>query len=113
MLNNKQRPRKISLIGTDNKEYKYLLKSHEDLRQDERIIQVFNFVNSLLSLDKETSKNNLLITIYPLIPLSHITGLIGFLPNCDTISHLILEERKMNNFIPNIEIQSVYQLYPK
>ena len=113
VLNTKQRPRKISLIGTDNKEYKYLLKSHEDLRQDERIIQVFNFVNSLLSVDKETSKKNLSITIYPVIPLSHITGLIGFLPNCDTISHLILEERKLNNFIPNIEIQSVYQLCPK
>jgi FKBP12-rapamycin complex-associated protein len=40
VLNTKQRPRKISLIGSDNKEYKYLLKSREDLRQDERMIQV-------------------------------------------------------------------------
>ena len=113
VLNTKQRPRKISLIGTDNKEYKYLLKSHEDLRQDERIIQVFNFVNSMLTLNKELSTKNLFITIYPVIPLSHITGLIGFLPNCDTISHLIAEERKINNLIPNIEINSIYQLYPK
>ena len=113
VLNTKQKPRKISLIGTDNKEYKYLLKSHEDLRQDERIIQVFNFVNSMLSLNKETSNKNLLITIYPVIPLSHITGLIGFLPNCDTISHLITEERKTNNLIQNIELNSLFQLYPK
>ena len=113
VLNTKQKPRKISFIGTDNKEYKYLLKSHEDLRQDERIIQVFNFVNSMLSLNKETSNKNLLITIYPVIPLSHITGLIGFLPNCDTISHLITEERKTNNLIANIELNSLFQLYPK
>jgi len=113
VLNTKQRPRKISFIGTDNKEYKYLLKSHEDLRQDERIIQVFSYVNSILSLDKNTSSKKLLITIYPVIPLSHITGLIGFLPNVDTISNLITEHRKNNNFIPNIEISSIYQLYPK
>ena len=113
VLNTKQRPRKISLIGTDNKEYKYLLKSHEDLRQDERIIQVFNFVNSILSTNKETSNKNLLITIYPVIPLSHNTGLIGFLPNCDTISNLITEVRKSNNFITNIEINTIFQIYPK
>ena len=63
VLNTKQKPRKISLIGTDNKEYKYLLKSHEDLRQDERIIQVFNYTNSILSLDKGTSSKKLL-TLY-------------------------------------------------
>ena len=113
VLNTKQRPRKLSFIGTDNKEYKYLLKSHEDLRQDERIIQVFNYTNSILSLDKGTSSKKLLITIYPVIPLSHITGLIGFLPNVDTISNLILEHRKNNNFIQNIEISLIYQLYPK
>ena len=113
VLNTKQRPRKISFIGTDNKEYKYLLKSHEDLRQDERIIQVFNFVNSILSHKKEISNKNLYITIYPVIPLSHMTGLIGFLPNCDTISHLITEERKNNGYITNIEIISLYQIYPK
>ena len=113
VLNTKQKPRKISLIGTDNKEYKYLLKSHEDLRQDERIIQVFNFVNSMLFLNKETSNKNLLITIYPVIPLSHITGLIGFLPNCDTISHLITEGRKTNKIIPNIEYISIGKIYPK
>ena len=113
VLNTKQKPRKISFIGTDNKEYKYLLKSHEDLRQEERIIQVFNFVKSMIFLNKETSNKNLLITIYPVIPLSHITGLIGFLPNCDTISHLISEERKTNNLIANIELNSIFQLYPK
>ena len=113
VLNTKQRPRKISFIGTDNKEYKYLLKSHEDLRQDERIIQVFSYVNSMLSLDKEISSKKLLITIYPVIPLSHITGLIGFLPNVDTISNLITEHRKSNNLIPNSEISFIYQLYPK
>ena len=109
----KQKPRKISFIGTDDKEYKYLLKSNEDLRQDERIIQVFNFVNSLLSLDKEQLSKKLLITVYPVIPLSNLTGLIGFLPNCDTISHLIIEARKEKKIHPNIEMLHIMDTFYK
>ena len=113
VFDTKQKPRKISLIGSDDKEYKFLLKSNEDLRQDERIIQVFSFVNSMLSLDKEASSKKLLITIYPVIPLSNMTGLIGFLPNCETISHLITEQRKEENTVINIEICNLMNLYPK
>jgi len=114
VFNTKQKPRKISLIGTDDKEYKYLLKSNEDLRQDERIIQVFNFVNSMLSLDKEASSQKLLITVYPVIPLSSMTGLIGFLPNCETISNLISEERKEKGAKnPNLEVGFLFNYYPK
>lgn len=32
VLNSKQRPRKLKIIGTDGLEYQYLLKAHEDLR---------------------------------------------------------------------------------
>ena len=113
VFNSKQKPRKISLIGTDDKEYKYLLKSNEDLRQDERIIQVFNFVNSMISLDKEVSSKKLLIPIYPVIPLSNNTGLIGFLPNCETISNLISESRKEVDIPINIEISHLFFNYPK
>ena len=113
VFNTKQKPRKISLIGTDDKEYKYLLKSNEDLRQDERIIQVFNFVNSMLSLDKEEISKKLLIPVYPVIPLSNITGLIGFLPNCETISNLIIEQRKENNIHPNLEMAHLTEIYPR
>ena len=113
IFNSKQKPRKISLIGTDDKEYKYLLKSNEDLRQDERIIQVFTFVNSMLSIDKEASSKKLLIPIYPVIPLSNMTGLIGFLPNCETISNLISEPRKETNIPINIEVGCLLFNYPR
>ena len=67
----------------------------------------------MLSLDKESSSKKLLITIYPVIPLSNMTGLIGFLPNCETISHLITEQRKEEKEILNIEIANLMTLYPK
>lgn len=34
VINSKQRPKKIVILGSDNKEYNYLLKGKEDLRLD-------------------------------------------------------------------------------
>jgi FKBP12-rapamycin complex-associated protein len=40
VIRSKQRPRKIKILGEDGLEYVFLLKGHEDLRQDERAMQV-------------------------------------------------------------------------
>lgn len=48
----------------------FLLKGHEDIRQDERVMQFFGLVNTLLSIDPQTSKKDLYIRRYPIIPLS-------------------------------------------
>ena len=61
VITSKQRPRKISTFGNDGKEYLYLLKGHEDLRQDERVMQLFSLVNTLLESNLETAKRNLSI----------------------------------------------------
>eukprot|EP00380_Ascogregarina_taiwanensis_P023979 284815910_3 len=41
IFTSKQRPRKISILGSDGRDYFFLLKGHEDLKQDERVMQVF------------------------------------------------------------------------
>ena len=82
VITSKQRPRKLSIKGSDGKNYQYLLKGHEDLRTDERVMQLFGLVNTLLSTDPETFKRHLNITRYPVIPLSHMSGLIGWVPHC-------------------------------
>lgn len=58
------------MYGSDGKEYMFLLKGHEDIRQDERVMQLFGLVNTLLSIDPQTSKKDLSIRRYPVIPLS-------------------------------------------
>ena len=40
VITSKQRPRKCTIYGSDGVEYTFLLKGHEDLRQDERVMQV-------------------------------------------------------------------------
>lgn len=40
IITSKQRPRKLTIHGSDGEDYAFLLKGHEDLRQDERVMQV-------------------------------------------------------------------------
>ena len=113
LFNTKQHPRQMILVGTDNKEYMFLLKGHEDLRQDERVMQLFDLVNTILSKDNDTNKKKLFIETYSVFPLSHNAGIIGWVPNCDTLHKLIKDERTISNTIPSVENRKVYKLYPR
>ena len=113
LFNTKQHPRQMKMIGTDNKEYKFLLKGHEDLRQDERVMQLFDLVNTILAKDNNTSKKQLFINTYAVFPLSHNAGIIGWVPNCDTLHQLIKDQRTISNTIPSVEHRKVYKLYPR
>jgi len=49
----------VKRAGSNGHEYQFLLKGHEDLRQDERVMQLFGLVNSLLLSNPETLRRNL------------------------------------------------------
>lgn len=85
VITSKQRPRKITLKGSNGKDYVFLLKGHEDLRQDERVMQLFGLVNALLVRDPQTKKHDLKIQRYPISCLSTNCGLVGWVPNTDTL----------------------------
>lgn len=116
VITSKQRPRKITMTGSDGRDYVFLLKvrmchttnqlllhpsvflysdpvceyvwrlqGHEDLRQDERVMQLFGLVNALLAGDPDTSKRDLSVKRYAVTPLSHNVGVVGWVPFCDTL----------------------------
>lgn len=108
----KQRPRKLSLLGSDGVNYAFLLKGHEDIRQDERVMQLFGLCNTLLSNDSESFKRHLNIQRYPAIPLSQNSGLLGWVPNSDTLHVLIREYRDSRKILLNIEHRIMLQMAP-
>ncbi|CAH1757738.1 9252_t:CDS:10 [Entrophospora sp. SA101] len=112
IISSKQRPRKLNLKGSDGKEYQFLLKGHEDLRQDERVMQLFGLVNTLLSLDSETFKRHLHIQRYTVTPLTPNIGLLGWVPNCDTLHALIRDYRESKKILLNIEHRLMLQMAP-
>ncbi|KAH8375520.1 target of rapamycin [Drosophila serrata] len=121
VITSKQRPRKLCISGSNGKDYMYLLKGHEDLRQDERVMQLFSLVNTLLLDDPDTFRRNLAIQRYAVIPLSTNSGLIGWVPHCDTLHTLIRdyrdkkkvplnqEHRTMLNFAPDYDHLTLMQ----
>ncbi|CEJ79844.1 Putative FKBP12-rapamycin complex-associated protein [[Torrubiella] hemipterigena] len=112
VINSKQRPRKLTLSGSDGTPYSFLLKGHEDIRQDERVMQLFGLCNTLLSNDSECYKRHLNIQRFPIIPLSQNSGLIGWRPNTDTLHMLIREYRESRRILLNIEHRIMLQMAP-
>jgi serine/threonine-protein kinase mTOR len=47
--------------------------------------QLFGLINALLVNDPSTSRSNLRITRYAVMPLSSNSGVIGWVKNCDTL----------------------------
>ena len=86
LISSKRKPRRIKIFGSDLKSYDFLLKGHEDLRQDERVMQSLTLVNTLIKKNDKTEKKNLAIITYPVIPMSTNTGLLGWVHGCDTLN---------------------------
>lgn len=112
VITSKQRPRKLCMRGSDGKEYMFLLKGHEDLRQDERVMQFFSLVNSLLTSDPETLKRNLTIQRFSVVPLSTNSGLIGWVPQSDTLHALIRDYREKKKVLLNVEHRIMQRMAP-
>ena len=112
VISSKQRPRKLSLNGSDGVAYSFVLKGHEDIRQDERVMQLFGLCNTLMINDTESYKRHLNIQRYPAIPLSQNSGLLGWVPNSDTLHVLIREYRESRKILLNIEHRIMLQMAP-
>ncbi|EUB64971.1 Target of rapamycin [Echinococcus granulosus] len=112
VMTSKQHPRKCTMLGSNGKTYVFLLKGHEDTRQDERVMQFFGLINTLLMINPETLRRNLTIQRFSIIPLSTNTGLIGWVPNSDTLHSLIREYRDKTDITLNQEHREMLHLAP-
>lgn len=57
-------------------------------------MQLFGLVNALLASERQTARYNLSIKRYVIMPLSNNSGLIGWVPNCDTMHQLVKQYRE-------------------
>ena len=103
IITSKERPRQMTVIGSDGVEYRFLLKGHEDLRQDERVMQLFGLINVCLESDRMTRNQGLNIVRYSVLPLSNNSGLIGWVENCDTLNALVKQYREVRDVKMSVE----------
>lgn len=65
-----RKPKRITIRGNDEREYHYLVKGGEDLRQDQRIEQLFFLMNQALESDPACKQRDLRIKTYQVIPMT-------------------------------------------
>ena len=97
----KQRPKRFAIIGKDGREFWYLLKGREDLRLDQRFVQLFELINSFIPAEMPKIVTNFIM------PLSPKTGVIQWVPGSDTMFKLIREYRSARGISTDLELKSM------
>ena len=80
-----QETQKYNKEKEDNSKYEIIFKSGDDLRQDQLILQIISFMDSIL---KKSHHQNYEFTTYKVIAMSKNDGIVEFVPNSKTIQDI-------------------------
>lgn len=83
VLNSLQRPKKITIVGSNGREYTFLCKPKDDLRIDARVMDFLNLTNKLCARSKEFRWRGGFppkIHCYCVLPLNDECGMIEWVP---------------------------------
>ncbi|CAO3641409.1 unnamed protein product [Cunninghamella echinulata] len=91
-----QQPKRITLMGTDGRNYHFLSKKNDDLRKDARMMEFSYMINKFLRKQQTTHADDyqLYIRTYAVIPLGENWGLIEWINNLEALKHIVGEEWK-------------------
>ena len=93
-----QRPKRITLRGSNGKLYGLMCKPTDDLRKDSKVMEMNSVVNWYLARDSCARERNLHIRTYAVVPLNEETGLLEWVPNLHGLRpllHNIYREKKV------------------
>jgi phosphatidylinositol kinase/protein kinase (PI-3 family) len=80
VISSLQRPRKIGVRGSDGHLYHYLLKAHDDLQADHRIMQFFRLMSRFVKTP---------IPTFAIVPFTSGLGIVQWVPNATSQSDLV------------------------
>ena len=84
-----QKPKKITIIGSDGLDYIFLCKPKDDLRKDSRLMNFNAMINKLLKKDAESRKRRLHVRTYSVISLNDECGLIEWVKRTQPIRQIL------------------------
>ncbi|KAH9308159.1 hypothetical protein KI387_036070 [Taxus chinensis] len=88
-LSSKQRPKILKMRGSDEQDYKFVVKGGEDLRLDQRIEQLFDIMNTVLLRDSSCARRKLSLRTYAVIPISKQCGIMQFVEGTTVLEDVI------------------------
>ncbi|XP_065080234.1 serine/threonine-protein kinase ATR-like [Ochlerotatus camptorhynchus] len=89
ILQSLQKPRKITLVGHDGREYTMMMKPKDDLRKDFRLMEFNAVVKQYLYKDPDAKHRRLNIRTYTVLPLNEECGIIEWVENLNTFRSII------------------------
>ncbi len=89
-----RKPKKVVMVGTDQKMYPWLVKGGEDLRQDQRIEQLWDLMNDLLLKSTSTNARGLRLETYKVVPMSLQLGLVEWVEGTTPLKGIIEDQIK-------------------
>ena len=101
VLSSLQRPRKLTVRGSDGKQYGLLCKPNDDLRKDRRLMEFNGIINRALKRDTETSKRQLYVKTYAVTPLSEQSGIIEWVEGIKPMRDILLNHYGRRGIRPN------------
>lgn len=101
VLSSLQRPKKVTVKGSDGKSYGLLCKPKDDLRKDQRLMEFNGVINRALKRDAEASKRRLYIKTYAVTPLSEESGILEWVEGIKPIRDILLQIYMRKGIRPN------------
>lgn len=115
VLRSKERPKKIQILGSDGKWYRFLIKKEvdSDIRKDSRMMELNSVVNRLFIKDPETRKRNLRLRTFSVVPLKEQCGIIEWVPKTLGFRQAYFKQmaRKSKSY-SNSDVKKVYDSCP-
>ena len=87
------------LFGDDEKSYSFLIKGCEDLRLDQRIMEVFRAFNEIMLNESNCMKKNLKLNRFSVFPITLKLGMLEWIDNTQPMKSVI--KYSMNKLFNN------------
>ena len=86
------RPKRITVHGSNEKDFNLLIKGGEDLRLDQRIQQLFHIVNGIFREDSACQSRNLNLKTFGIVPITNNLGSLEWIDNTEPLKVMINRE---------------------
>ncbi|KAI8820570.1 uncharacterized protein EV422DRAFT_578857 [Fimicolochytrium jonesii] len=74
-----RRPKRLTIVGSDEKNQHWLIKGGEDLRLDQRVQEMFSVMNNIMAND--SGCQDLQLRTYKVVPMSRNLGILEWVDN--------------------------------
>ena len=112
MLSSKERPRKLTLLGSDGASYIFLCKKEVkgDMRKNSRMMEFASVINRMLKKKPDSRLRQLRMRTFSVLPLTEECGVIEWINNTHNFRLLVKDMHERNGIVlHHKDVRTLYQ----